>query len=316
MKISLSFFLSYKNTMDIEDLPTQKIAKYQVISASRREDIPAHRLHWFIRAIRRGYIEVKNPKSNLTHVVCLNPKEKNGPNVICWWSKDYKKWILHHQKHPHDFGQFVNYFNFTINSESSLEHLNSSLEERLKQLEWITKTFGAIAVNLRFDPIVFWKDINGEEHNNLKDFELIVSRASSLGINHVVFSFCIWFPQVAKNMKKCGKTPVNIPITRKHEILDDLLQIATKYGIILEACCSNNLVGYKGKNGGIVGSSACINGKIIAELLGNIKLRSKRKDPGQRKECNCVLSREVGDYDVGCKHGCEYCYAKPILQVE
>ena len=50
----------------------------------------------------------------------------------------------------------------------------------------------------------------------------------------------------------------------------------------------------------------CIDDEYIASLFGLDVVRAK--DPGQRKACGCVISRDVGMYD-SCLFGCQYCYA-------
>ena len=64
-----------------------------------------------------------------------------------------------------------------------------------------------------------------------------------------------------------------------------------------------------------IAHNRCVDGALLArlwpddaalmEFLGS---RAARKDPGQRKACGCLASKDVGRYRT-CPHACVYCYA-------
>ncbi len=50
----------------------------------------------------------------------------------------------------------------------------------------------------------------------------------------------------------------------------------------------------------------------IRDMFGNIpsipQKEKKVKDPGQRSNCGCMVSKDIGMYNT-CRHLCVYCYA-------
>jgi len=85
------------------------------------------------------------------------------------------------------------------------------------------------------------------------------------------------------------------------ELGDGFGKIAQKYRLPLYTCAEKvDLSPYGIRQG------ACIDKKKIYDLIG-YKLDLK-KDAGQRKECRCIKSIDIGMYDT-CINGCRYCYA-------
>lgn len=292
----------------VENSGKRKIIRSPVISCSRRTDIPAFLMDWVYEKIKMGYVDVQNPfNPNIISKVSLDPND-----VFCWvwWSKDFGNWIKTYENKHNIIDQYpVHMFNFTINSRSPLESgINSNLDQRIKQATWIINKFGIESLQWRFDPIVFYKK-NNLINNNLEDYELIASQLSSLGVRDVIFSFATWYPKVEKRMESRGKIPIKLELHEKHRIIDQILNIASKYKIQLKGCCQPDLIGYRG-----ITQAHCISGEKIQKILKNHeKSISLVPDKGQREDCGCVKAQDIGGYHgiFKCKHNCDYCYANP-----
>lgn len=292
---------------DIEDIVNIKESTCEVISWSRRTDVPASTQYMkeAVTSMKLGYIDTCSPygvKSRLSlkpeHVKCIS-----------WWSKNYGPWIKMSEKRPKLFAKYKHMFNFTINGYDALEPgvSSSSLDERLQQLKTLSERYGSQSIQYRFDPIVAYRDLEDNKvKDNLCNFERIVKFVSECGVKEVHFAFCLSYPKVVKRMKANGKELINLDDNAKYEILDKLLVITDKYGIEMHACCTSGLIGYKGK----IKESHCIDGDKIAKLIGR-PLNKNTKDKSQRKECRCVISRDAGRYDQSCLNKCMYCYANP-----
>ena len=77
--------------------------------------------------------------------------------------------------------------------------------------------------------------------------------------------------------------------------------IAGRYGMEIQTCAEKIDLSEYGITHG-----ACIDREYIEHLLG-CRLRAG-KDHGQRPECRCMESVEIGSYHT-CRNGCRYCYA-------
>lgn len=284
-----------------------RVIEYPVISCSRRTDIPAHHMSWVLDRIKTGYVDVRNPfNPSIVSRVTLKPSV-----VKCWvwWSKDFSAWIKSFYETPEVFNAYKgHFFQFTINTPCELEPgVKPSLGERLSQLKFLVEEFTPQAVTLRFDPIVFYKTPGSTRiKNNLAAFEYIVKKAADLNITEIVFSFISLYPKVVSRMISRGRIPVNLSIDEKKLIVTRLVEICNRYNIILRACCQPELLRIPGVTG-----SRCIDASKMERLTG-ITL-PKVKDKGQREECACHRSIDIGGYKgfFSCKHSCDYCYGSP-----
>lgn len=285
----------------------KSMIKSPIISCSRRTDIPAFLMEWVIQRMKDGYVDVVNPfNRQQIQRVSLSPKYVK---CFVWWSKNFGEWINTYNNNRDLFDSFKGHtFQFTINSPSELEkNINISLDDRLKQLEWLTRKFSILAINYRYDPIIFYKKKGSNNvKNNLGDFKTIVEGVSKIGIGEITFSFATIYTKVKNRMNARGFIPIDPSLEKKKEILNKLKLICNDYGIQMKACCQPNLLEIEG-----IKQSHCIDAYKIEQLI-NEEI-PKVKDTGQRKDCGCFKSKDIGGYSgiFRCKHNCDYCYASP-----
>ena len=129
-----------------------------VISASRRTDIPAFYMKWFMEHIEKGFFETINPYNGVKKVIdasCANI------HTIVFWSKNFRPFLESGSGEKLKKMGYNLFFNFTINSQSKLLEPNiPPLEERFAQLEELCCKFKPETINWRFDPICFYRPDN------------------------------------------------------------------------------------------------------------------------------------------------------------
>lgn len=281
-----------------------------VLSASRRTDIPAFYLEWFMAQINRGYFEVENPFNRKVKIVPASP---DSVHTIVFWSKNFGPFITKSTGRQLQKQGFNLFFNFTINSdESVLEPNVAPLEERLEQLKHLSSEFGPAAINWRFDPICFFKNADGVIKNNLSQFNHIADKAAQCGISRCITSFMDHYPKIKKRVAGIPNfTFIDPPLDSKADLILDMEKDLTSRGIQLFTCCEKELVATLPSHSAVT-HSACIPNHLLKDLFGgDISLR---KDSGQRVKagCGCLISVDIGSYRLHpCNHNCLFCYANP-----
>ncbi len=287
-----------------------KTMKKIVLSASRRTDIPAFYMDWFMDRIDRGYFNVRNPFNQSMSVVPATPE---AVHTIVFWSKDFCRFI------DGRFGEkliekgFHLFFNFTINAGNKLLEPNIlPLSDRLEQAAALCRHFGAQTLQWRFDPVCFYRTGPDGVAHNIGSIETIAETLSALGVRRCITSFVDIYPKLVKRCAHLADFAfIDPPVDAKVSILLDIKRRLDPYGMRLYTCCEKEVMAALPEDTGIE-SSACIDNRYLVKQFGGSL--SLKKDAGQRtsKGCGCMESRDIGDYrQHPCYHNCLFCYANP-----
>ena len=262
-----------------------------ILSVSRRTDIPAFYSDWFFNRLKEGFVYVRNPMN--IHQVSKIVLSPDVIDCIVFWSKNPKPML----SRLDELKDYMYYFQFTINA------YDKGFEVGVPRKEGIINTFkelsekvGPKRVIWRYDPILLTEKMDMDYH--IRYFEEIAKRLEGY-TDTCVISFVDLYKKTQSNLKD---TQAREPSLKEMiEIAAKMFLIANKYGITIQTCAEEIALESVGIKHG-----KCIDNALIEDLLG-VKLVVS-KDPNQRKECGCVQSVDIGEYNT-CAHGCKYCYA-------
>ncbi len=295
-------------------MPSQTPPKQIIISASRRTDIPAFYMDWFMQGIHDGFFDVTNPFNH--HVSRVHATPENVHTIV-FWSKDFRRFLKHGYGEKLQAMGYHLFFNFTVNSESAwLEPNIPPLKARFTTLCGLCERFGPECINWRFDPLCFFRLPNGEDVDNLSDFQQISEYMGKLGIRRCITSFMDHYPKIKKRILAIpGFAFHDPPLEKKVAVLKWMEALLEPHGIALFTCCEKDVLAALPSDSGIR-ASECISGRLLMDLFGgNISLR---KDSGQRVKqgCGCNISSDIGSYHrQPCRHNCLFCYANPSSKI-
>ena len=306
-----------------------------IVSASRSTDIPAFYAKWFFNRLRRGYCVWTNPFNSRDVYVSF----KNC-RVIVFWTKNPEPIIPY--LHELDEMGIHYYFNVTLNDyeDDGFEPNLPPLEHRIEVFRKLSRAIGADRVIWRFDPLLVSACISprdlirriGNVGNRLCGFT-----------RKLVFSFVDIkaYRNVQRNLVRsmCGFSPSNVASAEPtweqcQELVSGLKSLRSdwrKCGWDLALATCGEVADFEG-----VEHNRCIDGELMERVFGDDKVllhylhtgelvepdlfgevpggetvgfdAVRMKDRGQRKECGCMVSKDIGSYNT-CRHFCAYCYA-------
>lgn len=293
-----------------------------ILSASRSTDIPAFHTDWFINRWKAGYSVWFNPYTG-------TPQYISYENVkgIVFWTKNPNKKMIEFQKELDAQGVHT-YFQYTLNDyeDEDFEPNLPPLSARIERFKELSQAVGKECVIWRFDPLMI--------------VPKLIDRIEAIGeqlkgyTDKLVFSFI----DIAA-YKKVQANLVKFNVYNKDNVLNgeftpEYMEIAASklaslrdkwanegWNIELATCGEKFDLDKYG-----IQHNRCIDSEQFKKIIGMDDLPflnylnygnkpstkpltvKQIKDKGQRLECGCMLSKDIGRYNT-CPHFCVYCYA-------
>jgi hypothetical protein len=262
-----------------------------ILFVSGRTDIPAFYAEWFMKRVRAGFVDVRNPyygqqvtRYKLTPdlVDCLVFCTKNPAPMLPYLEE------------LQSFG-FGLYFFVTITP------YGKDIEPHVPDKDHVLDTFcklsgivGKDSIGWRYDPILIDHAWTIERH--IEAFSHMAAKLS--GYTHTaVISFIDLYEKVKLNYPEIKR----ISSDNQHRITASFVRIARTFGMSVKPCGEDKSLESLGAD-----CSGCMTVRTFETAIGqNLKVPP---NPNNRRECACYLTGDIGAYNT-CGHFCRYCYA-------
>lgn len=273
-----------------------------IISASYRTDIPAFYGEWFSNRLRAGYCKAINPYSGQIYSVDLSPEQVDG---FVFWTKNIGPLLKYLPE--------VQTRNIPFVVQHSITGYPHELEARVapvtpvvESLKRLADEYGPERIVWRYDPILFTSLTPFDWHK--ENFARLARRLEGL-TDEVIISFAQVYRKTARNMDIAAHEYGFTWESHRSEefvleyglvLTKELAQIAYTYGMHISICSQQKFV-----IEGVSQEARCVDADRLTRVAGEPVIAKER---GNRTECRCHASKDIGDYDT-CPHGCVYCYA-------
>lgn len=279
-----------------------------IISASYRTDIPTFYGPWFIRRVRAGYAKMINPYGSGVYQADLTPAAVDG---FVFWTKNIGPFLRYLPEIRQRGYPFVVQHTITGNPRE-LESRVLNYRRTTEYMQRLAGEYGPSCAVWRYDPILLTSLTPADWHR--RHFALLARRLEG-ATDEVVISFAQIYKKTRRNTEEAAQDHGFTWVAHERATLDDRLALlrdlavmAKAHGMRLTVCSQHAyLIPGVSEEGRCVDAArmeraALEQQRRRVDLLGRIKLK------GNREECGCYASKDIGAYDT-CPHGCVYCYA-------
>lgn len=272
-----------------------------IISASRRTDIPAFYSNWMLNRLKAGYCKTVNP-FNRSQVKTVS-LARNDVEMIVFWTKNPEPMLslmpdLKNTGIP--FG-----FLYTINDYPAIiEPHVPDITLRIDVFRELAAQFSPTAMVWRYDPILLSRKFTADYH--LKTFTGLARQLKGF-TGRVIISLIDFYRKTERKMREVETQTGDVFMRDLYSVPDlprlvtGLIKIAAENNMLIQSCCESEQLADMG-----IPRGKCIDDKWVENVSG-LKI-DYIKDKGQRKNCGCMLSTDIGAVN-SCPHGCVYCYS-------
>jgi hypothetical protein len=275
-----------------------------IISASYKTDIPTFYGEWFINRLRAGYCKTVNPYGGQVYRVELSLKEVDG---FVFWTKNIGPFLtvlaeVHERGYPFLVQHTINGYPYQLESRVI------DYSRAISCMKRLADNYGPERLIWRYDPILFSSLTPPDWHR--RNFAALAANLAGT-TDEVVVSFAQLYKKTARNLDMAAQVSgfnwddhkeEDFVLKQGHLLLVDLAQIAASHKMKLKICSQKAFL-----IPGITDEAHCIDAERLERIAG-YAFKEKKWQRGNRKECGCFASKDIGEYDT-CPHGCVYCYA-------
>ncbi len=268
-----------------------------IISASYKTDIPTFYGEWFMNRLQAGYCKIVNPYSQQVYRVDLTPESVDG---FVFWTKNIGPFLKHLQAVQEMGFPFIVQHTIT-GYPRELEYRVINYAHTIEHMKELADTYGPHVAVWRYDPIVISSLTPYDWHRN--NFEKLAKFLEGT-TDEVVVSFAQIYKKTRRNMDwaarefsfRWGEHEAMTPVSVRN-LISELAQISRSYGMRLRICSQKALLIL-----GITEEARCVDAERLEQVSGR-SIAGRIELCGNRKECGCFASKDIGEYDT-CPHGC------------